>query len=312
MKLRILLLAVFCALCVAVAKAEEDLYAELFDELPEIDIEDLERELELVKQLQKEEKAKQRDSLREDKLAQDLAKKIGENYNHYNEEAFDPCHGFPCGAGKVCILENNLAKCICIQECPEESDSRRRVCTNRNETWSSDCEVYRQHCLCNENDAGCKNAEFKHIHIDYYGECKILPPCTEEEKSDFPRRMRDWLFTIMRDLAERHELEVNFLALEQEAETNMTRRWANAAIWKWCDLDGEPNDRSVSRHELFPIRAPLLSLEHCIAPFFESCDANKDHRITLKEWGQCLEINEEDMIDRCDEISEKNLHFATG
>ena len=34
-------------------------------------------------------------------------------------------------------------------------------------------------------------------------------------------------------------------------------RWRNAAIWKWCDLDGEPSDSSISRHELFPIKAPL-------------------------------------------------------
>lgn len=46
--------------------------------------------------------------------------------------------------------------------------------------------------------------------------------------------------------------------------------------------------RAVSRHELFPIRAPLLYLEHCIAPFLNKCDANNDHMITLEEWGNCL------------------------
>nr|CAD7404936.1 unnamed protein product [Timema cristinae] len=49
---------------------------------------------------------------------------------------------------------------------------------------------------------------------------------------------------------------------------------------------------SVSRHELFPIRAPLMALEHCIAPFLDSCDVNDDHRITLKEWGKCLQLDE--------------------
>lgn len=55
--------------------------------------------------------------------------------------------------------------------------------------------------------------------------------------------------------------------------------------------------RSVSRHELFPIRAPLMALEHCIAPFLNKCDADDDHMITLKEWGKCLEL---------EEVSEKN------
>lgn len=48
--------------------------------------------------------------------------------------------------------------------------------------------------------------------------------------------------------------------------------------------------RAVSRHELFPIRAPLLYLEHCIAPFLNKCDADNDHMVTLEEWGNCLEI----------------------
>lgn len=110
--------------------------------------------------------------------------------------------------------------------------------------------------------------------------------------SDFPRRMRDWLFNVMRDLAERDELTEHYKSMQIENETNLTRRWANAAVWKWCDLDGYPHDRSVSRHELFPIRAPLMSLEHCIAPFLESCDPNDDHRISLKEWGNCLKLAE--------------------
>lgn len=50
--------------------------------------------------------------------------------------------------------------------------------------------------------------------------------------------------------------------------------------------------RSISRHELFPIRAPLMSLEHCIAPFLDGCDINNDHRISLSEWTKCLEIDE--------------------
>lgn len=72
---------------------------------------------------------------------------------------------------------------------------------------------------------------------------------------DFPRRMRDWLFNVMRELADRRELSAHFFQLEREAEksSNESRRAAVAAVWKWCDLDGHPHDRVVSRHELFPI-----------------------------------------------------------
>lgn len=46
-----------------------------------------------------------------------------------------------------------------------------------------------------------------------------------------------------RDLADRHDLSPHFLRLEREAEKDLSRKWANAAIWKFCDLDGHPPDR---------------------------------------------------------------------
>lgn len=303
-------LAFFIIALAFIVKADDiDLSLNLNDELPD-DL--LDADYALLREI--EEKSMKNDHERENLRARELALKMGQELDMaptQNENALpykiDPCSKVPCSAGKVCVSEDEVAKCVCIPDCPDETDTRRRVCTNRNETWPSDCEVYRQRCLCDTNDSQCKGKEFKHIHIDYYGECKHMPPCTEEEKNDFPRRMRDWLFNIMRDLAERHELPNNFMEMELEAETNLTRRWANAAIWKWCDLDGHPHDRSVSRHELFPIRAPLMSLEHCIAPFLESCDIDNNHRITLKEWGGCLELNEEDMLDRCDDLATQEV-----
>ncbi|XP_062539354.1 SPARC [Armigeres subalbatus] len=248
---------------------------------------------------------------KEDQLARDLAAKIAaEHYNFEGVETLprlaDPCKGVRCGAGRICQADGNDPKCVCIPECPEEPDSRRKVCTNLNETWDSACEVHRQRCLCNTNDERCRGEEVKHLHIDYYGGCRDMPDCSENDLSDFPRRMRDWLFNVMRDLAVRNELPEAYMELEQEAETNLTKRWTNAAIWKWCDLDGHPNDNSVSRHELFPIRAPLMTLEHCIAPFLETCDPNGDHRITLQEWGKCLELEEDDLTARCAKINKED------
>ncbi|XP_075976157.1 secreted protein, acidic, cysteine-rich isoform X2 [Anticarsia gemmatalis] len=217
----------------------------------------------------------------------------------------DPCLKVHCSAGRVCeIDEHGDAVCNCIKECPYETDSRRKVCTNHNETWTSDCEVYQQRCLCLDGSELCRGAQYHHVQIEYYGTCREMPECTESEMSDFPRRMRDWLFNIMRDMAERRELTPHYLAMEREAESNLTRRWTNAAIWKWCDLDAHDNDRFVSVHELFPIRAPLMALEHCIAPFLDRCDEDDDHRITLAEWGKCLQLDEYELEDRCDEFTD--------
>ena len=60
----------------------------------------------------------------------------------------------------------------------------------------------------------------------------------------------------------------------------MSKRWSNAAIWKWCDLDKgaskvkpsnstDKTDNAVSRHELFPVRAPLQAMEHCIGKYLD-------------------------------------------
>lgn len=48
------------------------------------------------------------------------------------------------------------------------------VCTNKNQTWNSDCEVHRERCLCDTNDPRCKSADLKHVHVNYYGECKQI------------------------------------------------------------------------------------------------------------------------------------------
>lgn len=83
----------------------------------------------------------------------------------------DPCERMLCGAGRVCQQNGDEAKCVCIPDCPEEHDARRHVCTNKNETWPSDCSVYQQRCLCDTQSPGCLHAENSHLHIDYYGVC---------------------------------------------------------------------------------------------------------------------------------------------
>ncbi|XP_055617252.1 SPARC [Toxorhynchites rutilus septentrionalis] len=289
---------------VAVAEQEDDLLDDSASEDFDEEDEDLLRQIEA--------RHVQREFEKEDQMARELAAKIAAEHYNFPEDIenaprlVDPCKGSRCGSGRICQANGNKAECVCIPECPEESDSRRKVCTNFNETWESACEVHRQRCLCNTDDPRCRGEEVKHVHIDYYGNCRSMPDCSENDLADFPRRMRDWLFNVMRDLAARNELPEAYMELETEAEANITKRWTNAAIWKWCDLDGHPNDNSVSLHELFPIRAPLMALEHCIAPFLESCDPNNDHRITLQEWGKCLELEEDDLTDRCAKINKED------
>jgi len=307
MKLLPLFALLLCILSSTFAKEdvdETDFELPIDDDLAQEDLDDLEVDEAILREV--EENDVRRDIERENiKAAQIAAAQKLKDENNAQVQ-IDPCSMIHCSAGRVCHVEGTNASCICIPECPQQSDPRRMVCTNQNQTWNSDCEVHRERCLCESNDSRCKSSDSKHLHINYYGQCKEMPSCSEEEMSDFPRRMRDWLFNVMSDLAQSEELPAKYKNLQTEAETNVTRRWTNAAIWKWCDLDGHPHDRSVSLHELFPIRAPLMSLEHCIAPFLESCDPDNNHRIYLQEWGNCLQLEEGDMEYRCEEIGKTN------
>ncbi|CAG0925333.1 unnamed protein product [Notodromas monacha] len=191
------------------------------------------------------------------------------------------------------------AECQCIKDCPIESDPRRKVCSNHNETWDSDCVLYQMRCLCTDGDRRCHDDKYKHVHVEYYGTCKEIPKCSEDDMSDFRERMRQWLFNVMKELRGRQKLNEPYLEMEEKAEQDASLRWSYAAIWKWCDLDSHPNDRRVSRHELFPLRAPLMAMEHCIAPFFDSCDSDNNHSIDLKEWGSCLGVSTEEIDGHC-------------
>jgi len=270
--------------------------------------------------LERDEEAEERQRIELEAKLRDLEASEGQELNELEDfvESYapDPCADKRCGPGRECIpLEEGKgpgARCSCMKKCPSEEDFRRRVCSNYNETWVSDCELYRSRCLCDDGDPQCSNTLNKHLHIDYYGECREMPGCSEAEMADFPRRMRDWLFNVMREMADRRELSPHYLQMEREAETapGEGTRTGIAAIWKWCDLDGHPHDKSVSRHELFPIRAPLMALEHCIGPFLDSCDVDNDHRITLKEWGTCLGIPSNELQDRCDDVRNTQENLA--
>ena len=69
---------------------------------------------------------------------------------------------------------------------------------------------------------------------------------------------------------------------QQSAVGDQSLRWSHSAVWKWCDLNSHPHDNVVSRHELFPLKARLHTLEHCMSPFLDTCDDNDDHDITLQ------------------------------
>lgn len=280
----------------------KELEEELERELEDVEEEEEEAEEEEVTEDQEEVPEDQEevteDQEEEEEEEQGQEQETEEVFEEYNPQEIpgDGCLGVFCGAGRMCVVnDNGDGECVCVNACNIEEDARRRVCSNYNETFVSDCELYRQRCLCEEEDPSCQNPENKHAHIEYYGQCQQMPECVNEELEDFPRRMSEWLFHIMRDMAQRHTLSEHYVRLEREAEEDPKKQWSYAVVWKWCELDSHPKDKAVSRHELFPIRAPLYTLENCVATFLDSCDTNDDHAITLREWATCTKLSEDDL-----------------
>ncbi|OQV24785.1 SPARC protein [Hypsibius exemplaris] len=212
----------------------------------------------------------------------------------------NPCASSPCEEGMECnIDENGQPICSCIKTCP--SDSPFKVCSSFNETFDSECHMYQQRCLCQRELAGCSNPKNKDMQLEYLRECRELPLCTPDEMADFPRRMGDWLFQIMKELAKRDELAPQYRKYEKRSEGNYQpgQPLPHPILWKFCDLDRVPNDRHISRKELMPVRAPLIPMEHCIASFLDDCDSDNDHKLTLAEWGKCLKLEEAEIEDIC-------------
>jgi len=218
----------------------------------------------------------------------------------------NPCDQQVCGWGKECVIDKKgRPVCECVAKCPvlDGDDPLDKVCASNNQTFSSLCELYRQRCVCKKRsnfEQECTSPSNAKIHLEYLGACKKLDTCTNELMEQFPERMADWLFQVMRELKKRRELtNLEWEELIAEAEQNDEKRHVIPVIWKFCDLDVKPYDRHVTHHELIPITAPVIPMESCIKPFLEGCDINKDGSITIHEWGTCLGLKEGEIQERC-------------
>jgi hypothetical protein len=221
-----------------------------------------------------------------------------------SKSTVNPCDDHVCGWAKECVTDKkNRPVCECIAKCPTfDNDPQDQVCGSNNQTFPSLCELYRQRCLCKKRGGNteCESPAYSKIHLEYLGACKELDICTDELMSQFPERMSDWLFQVMKEMKKRRELHnLEWEELVSQAESDDEKRHVYPVIWKFCDLDIKPHDKHVSHHELIPITAPVIPMESCIKPFLERCDANKDGSITIVEWGKCLGLKEGEIQERC-------------
>ncbi|KAM9678724.1 SPARC-like protein 1 isoform 1-T1 [Trichechus inunguis] len=231
-------------------------------------------------------------------------------------EGIDSCMGFQCKRGRVCKADlQGKPHCVCQDPvtCPP-TKLLDQVCGTDNQTYASSCHLFATKCRLEGTKKGHQ------LQLDYFGACKSIPACTDFEVTQFPLRMRDWLKNILIQLYEHNPEHAGYLNEKQRNKvkkiyldekrllagdhpTDLLLRdfkknyhmYVYPVHWQFSELDQHPMDRILTHSELALLRASLVPMEHCITRFFEECDPNKDKHITLKEWGHCFGIKEEDI-----------------
>ncbi|RVE76245.1 hypothetical protein OJAV_G00006470 [Oryzias javanicus] len=240
---------------------------------------------------------------------------------HVEESLIDPCYNFRCKRGKTCKLDaDNKPRCACQEpsECPSSTNEFDNVCGTDNRTYDTSCHLFATKCNLDGTKTGHR------LHLDYSGPCKLIPPCLDNELSQFPLRMRDWLKNVLLQLYELDSMSPGYLTpkqrfkvkkifenerrlhpgnhtvqlLAQDFEKNYNM-YIYPVHWQFAQLDQHPSDRVLTHSELAPLRVPLVPMEHCTSHFFQKCDADKDKQVSFKEWTSCFGIkNGEEQIVR--------------
>jgi len=215
------------------------------------------------------------------------------------EASVDLCASVECLSGERCSIVGNEAFCECIEHCELPSDQRQKICSSSNKTFDSECHFLRQKCWCNKNDDKCIDPAVLNHKLDYYGSCRYIEQCSEEQKRMFPGRMKSWLDEVLHILNERKDLEPRFIDLVKLADDmkrNASERfWLAGVTYEFCQLD-KSHDLKIAKEELRALVSSIKSLENCIQPFLDECDADNNGFISDNEWATCLDLSESDVV----------------
>ncbi|XP_075045642.1 SPARC-like protein 1 [Mixophyes fleayi] len=239
-----------------------------------------------------------------------------EDSNTAMNKSTDPCNDFHCKRGKTCKIDGQ-GNPFCACQDPDfclPVNLNDRVCGTDNKTYNSVCHLFGTKCQLQGTKEG------NHLHLDYQGPCKYIPPCTDYELVHFPFRMRDWLKNVLMQLYERGLENTGLLSEKQrikvkkiyedekrleEGDHNIDllvkdfqkhyHMYVYPVHWQFHQLDQHSVDRLLTVSEMAPLRAPLIPMEHCVAAFLQECNTNNDRHISLQEWCLCFGIREGDI-----------------
>ncbi|XP_036071280.1 SPARC-like protein 1 isoform X2 [Oryzias melastigma] len=175
------------------------------------------------------------------------------------------CHS-PVGSWCQVVSENGIPQ-------PKQ---REPVCSVLGKTYGNECLLHKEACR-----------KRRRIGLAHMGACLVSKSeCTEEELGQFPFRLLDW-FLLLNRMGKSYvpaALPQSCLSYAQRTQLAQER----------FSLLDKNKDGKLSRRDLKKLQYKRMPMEHCAEPFFKSCDRNKNRKVTLKEWTNCLVDRSED------------------
>ncbi|XP_062864118.1 testican-2 [Trichomycterus rosablanca] len=202
---------------------------------------------------------------RQEKMERDLKPYVGRVDPGFLCEMLK-CY-FPVGSWCRVVKDGNVLtpKCVCPTTCPRQGAP---VCSVVGKTYHNECLLHKEACR-----------KKRRIGKAHDGPCFEVGECTALELDQFPYRLLDWFLLISR-------MGKSFTSVPTPSCISHTHRVQLAQSWfSMMDADG---DGKLKMKDLKKLHYKKIPLEQCARTFLQSCDSNRNKKVTLSEWTSCL------------------------
>uniref|UniRef100_T1JLX6 SPARC/Testican calcium-binding domain-containing protein n=1 Tax=Strigamia maritima TaxID=126957 RepID=T1JLX6_STRMM len=108
--------------------------------------------------------------------------------------------------------------------------------------------------------------------------------CTPHQLKVMQNRLLDWFAQLITEAMKQKKMHL------QGAVQTIDQHCQPQVEWVFNHLDNDPRDGQLSLHELDDLERDAH--EHCMKPFLEHCDSNRDADLTPAEWCACFDSKE--------------------